>query len=469
MTKTHNPMPGPMPGPIPGQVRALSGPGLVVVYLALVPAPLAMAWGAAPSGGGFFSELATGLALAGYAMLLVQFLLTGRFRLIGGCIGIDVVMRLHQLAARVLTVMIVLHPFLYGAARAWTDPAAYVEGVWRLFSMAPFATGVAAWALLLALVIVSLARNRLPITYEAWRVSHGVMALAVAVLALDHALRVGGFSAAPGLRLLWLILTALAVGPLVHVYVFRPFTQLRHPWRVAAVRRLGPARWLVSLETAEKSESVDGHFAFHAGQFVWLKIGASPLVIHENPFSIVSAPGAARVEFLIREAGDFTSNVGALEPGTRAWIDGPYGAFTLAAASASARHIVLLAGGVGLAPCLAMLREAAARGDDRAFHLVYGNRTEAQVVLRDEIDALASRLNLKIDYVLSEPPPDWAGRHGQLDAATLSPLLSAGEAGADETAYLLCGPPPMVGAAERALAVLGVPPSRIVAERFDYD
>jgi predicted ferric reductase len=387
--------------------------------------------------------LATGLALAGYAMLLVQFLLTGRFRLIGGRIGIDVVMRLHQLAARALTVMIVLHPFLYGAARAWTDPAAYVEGVWRLFSMAPFATGVAAWALLLALV--------------------------VAVLALDHALRVGGFSGAPGLRLLWLILTALAVGPLVHVYVFRPFTQLRHPWRVAAVRRLGPARWLLSLETAEKSESVDGHFAFHAGQFVWLKIGASPFVIHENPFSIVSAPGAARVEFLIREAGDFTSNVGALEPGTRAWIDGPYGAFTLAAASASARHIVLLAGGVGLAPCLAMLREAAARGDDRAFHLVYGNRTEAQVVLRDEIDALASRLNLKIDYVLSEPPPDWAGRHGQLDAATLSPLLSAGEAGADETAYLLCGPPPMVGAAERALAVLGVPPSRIVAERFDYD
>jgi predicted ferric reductase len=432
-----------MPGPMSCQVRALSGPGLVVVYLALVLAPLAMAWGAAPSGGGFFSELATGLALAGYAMLLVQFLLTGRFRLIGGRIGIDVVMRLHQLAARVLTVMIVLHPFLYGVARAWTDPAAYVEGVWRLFSMAPFATGVAAWALLLALV--------------------------VAVLALDHALRVGGFSGAPGLRLLWLILTALAVLALVHVYVFRPFTQLRHPWRVAAVRRLGPARWLVSLETAEKSESVDGHFAFHAGQFVWLKIGASPFVIHENPFSIVSAPGAARVEFLIREAGDFTSNVGALELGTRAWIDGPYGAFTLAAASASARHIVLLAGGVGLAPCLAMLREAAARGDDRAFHLVYGNRTEAQVVLRDEIDALARCLNLKIDYILSEPPPDWTGRHGQLDEATLSPLLSAGEAGADETAYFLCGPPPMVGAAERALAVLGVPPSRIVAERFDYD
>jgi NAD(P)H-flavin reductase len=130
--------------------------------------------------------------------------------------------------------------------------------------------------------------------------------------------------------------------------------------------------------------------------------------------------------------------------------------------------VILLAGGVGLAPCLAMLREAAAEGDPRPHHLIFGNRTEGQIVLRDEIAALSPRLDLRTDFVLSEPPPGWGGTTGQMDAETLTPLL-AGGGNASSAVYFVCGPPPMVRASLHALSALGVPADGVVTERFDYD
>jgi predicted ferric reductase len=329
-----------------------------------------------------------------------------------------------------------------------------------MFSAPAFASGIVALALLLVLMLLGLRRTRLPFSYEAWRASHGALAAVIAIAGLHHAFTVGELSAHPALRGLWLLLAVLALATLLHGYLVRPLLQLRRPWRVAEVRRLGPARWHLALEPEGEP------LAFSAGQFVWLKVGRLPFTLRENPFSVICAPGARRIEFLIREAGDFTGSVGSLRPGDRAWVDGPHGAFTLHAA-AGAKRIVMLAGGVGLAPILSMLRAAADAGDRRAFHLVFANRTREQVVPLAAIDDLGARLDLKTDLVLSEPPADWTGVRGQMDARTLLPLLAAG-AGAD-TIYYLCGPPPMVRASLAALVALGVSPRRIVTERFDYE
>lgn len=439
---------------------ALGAFGIAAAYLLLALAPLGLAALGAPQGAGLASELGSGLALVGFAMLLVQFVLTGRFRIISGRIGIDVVLRLHQLAARALTVILVLHPFVYSLPRAVADPMSYAASVAAMFANPAFASGVVAWVLLIVLMGLALCRRRLAITYEAWRASHGLLALVIAAAGLHHALAVGGLSGAPAMRVLWFVLAALALATLVFTYLLRPLGQLGQPWRVTAVRALGPGRWLLALEAEA------GRFDFRGGQFVWLKIGRHPFTLRENPFSIVSAPDGHRVEFLIREAGDFTRTIGRIAPGSRAWIDGPHGAFTLDAAKAAPR-VVMLAGGVGLAPCLSMLREAAAGGERRPFHLVFGNRSEDQIVPREGIDAVARSLDLTVSLVLSEPPSGWTGARGQMDAATLAPLIAADAEGG--AVFYLCGPPPMVTASLKALAALGVPPARIVTERFDYD
>ncbi|MQA66035.1 MAG: hypothetical protein GEU76_09065 [Alphaproteobacteria bacterium] len=302
--------------PLP--VRALGSIGIVAAYLVLVLAPLALAWASAPDGGGIAAEIGSAAAFAGYAMLLAQFTLTGRFRVIGARIGIDVVLRLHQLLARALTVLLVLHPFLYGLPRIVADPLAYLAGVVRMFTTPAFASGVAAWILLLALMILAVYRGRIGLRYEVWRASHAFLAVLVATGGLHHALTVGGLSGAPGVRMAWVVLAALAGLTLLHTYLFRPLALGRHPWRISDVRSVGPGRWVLGVEP-----DGGGALDFRAGQFVWLKVGDHPFTLRENPFSIVSAPGAPRVEFLIREAGDFTGAVGRLRRGQRAWLDGP--------------------------------------------------------------------------------------------------------------------------------------------------
>src|SRR5680860_982792 len=72
---------------------------LIALYVLLALAPLALAALQPLPGGNFWRELSSGLVMVGFAMLLAQFLLSGRFRQVSGQIGIDLTMRFHQLAA----------------------------------------------------------------------------------------------------------------------------------------------------------------------------------------------------------------------------------------------------------------------------------------------------------------------------------------------------------------------------------
>lgn len=203
---------------------------------------------------------------------------------------------------------------------------------------------------------------------------------------------------------------------------------------------------------------------FDAGQFVWLNIGHSPFSLLENPFSIASAPSdRPKLAFIIKEVGDMTRRVGAVAPGTQAHLDGPHGNLTLR--GRSGEGIALIAGGVGIAPLLAILRELQHRADPRPVKLVYGNRVAAQIVHGDELRALRERGRVELTLVLAEPPAGWGGPVGQIDAALIAATL--GFPGAREWLYLLCGPPGMLDTVEDALVALGVPARQIVSERFE--
>jgi ferredoxin-NADP reductase len=127
----------------------------------------------------------------------------------------------------------------------------------------------------------------------------------------------------------------------------------------------------------------------------------------------------------------------------------------------------MLDGGVGVAPMLSVVRQMAAAEDARPAILVYGNRTREQIVHKDELDRLAAERPFRPIYVLSEPPADWHGATGMLDADAVEAAFQAGAT--QEWHYLLCGPPGMLEAVERALLARGVPSGRILAERFRYD
>ncbi|MCX8102647.1 MAG: ferredoxin reductase family protein [Geminicoccaceae bacterium] len=435
---------------------------LVLLYVGLVLAPLVIA---ALRGGpprAWRDELASGLALVGFVVLFLEFLLSGRFRAISGRIGIDTTMRAHQLLARTALLFLLVHPFLYTTGlQPWELPFDPTGRTSLGLTGSSILTGVAAWVLLALLVILAIGRDQLPFPYEAWRASHGLGALAVAGLGTLHALEAGRYSADPWLAGLWLGLLGLATLSLVHVYLLRPLGLLGRPWRIEAVERIADRTWSVRLV-----EERPGRFRFHAGQFAWATLDRSPFSLVEHPFSIASAPAQLpQLEFVIKEAGDFTSRLDRLQLGGRGYLEGPHGNFTLA--GRTAEGVALIAGGVGIAPMLSLLRQAAAERDRRPWLLIYGNRHAGQIVYADELAGLRERLDLRIVHVLGEPPAGWTGPVGQFDRALLERYVELPRMA--DWVYFVCGPPAMIDAVERALVELGVPIGRIVAERFRYD
>ncbi|WP_198368580.1 ferredoxin reductase family protein [Roseomonas rosulenta] len=444
---------------------------LLAAYAVLVILPVALGWARVGPARPWMDELSSALAMAGFAALLLEFLLSGRFSAISGGIGIDRTMRWHQAFARVLTVALLAHPFLYDYAAfrfappipaqdlAAADPArAAVLGL----TGGSAATGWIAWLMLFCLTGLAIFRRATPYTYEGWRVMHGLTAAAVALTGLLHALEAGRYSADAPLAAYWGVLTAVALFTLVEVYILRPRRLARRPWRIAAVTPAAERSWEVTLTPA-------GHdgLAFTPGQFAWLRLACSPHAVREHPFSIASAPGEpeGRLRFLIKEAGDFTSTIGSLPVGAPAYVDGPHG--VLVTEGRAAPGIAMLAGGIGLAPMLSMLRAARTARDSRPMLLLYGNRHAGQILAREELAELARALPLEVVHVLSEPPPGWAGATGMLSRDLVRARCA--EAARAGWIFVLCGPPAMLREARVGLAALGVPGSRILEERFVYD
>jgi predicted ferric reductase len=302
-------------------------------------------------------------------------------------------------------------------------------------------------------------RKALRIPYEAWRVTHLLLAIGAVGLALVHVGGVQYYASIPQTRALWIAIVASLVWALFYVRVFRPWRLSRRPYRVVEVVPERGDAWTLAVEPA-------GHdgLSFEPGQFAWLTLGGSPFLMNEHPFSLSSGPSQARgrLEFTIKALGDFTRTIGQVTSGTVAFVDGPYGAMT------PDRHeapgYVFVAGGIGIAPIMSMLRALADRGDRRPLLLFHAYRQWDRMTFREGIEELEQRLDLRVVYVLEEPPDGWAGERGWMTEDLLGRHLPAGR---ERLVYFVCGPDAMTQAVEQWLVALGVPASRVHSELFD--
>lgn len=434
---------------------------LLPIYLAVTMAPLALGAVQSLPPRPLWDELAAGLGMVAFAILMVEFVLSGRFRTISGRMGMDVTMRLHQLLARTGLVFVLLHPFLYQTPFNTPLPWDHTRQLTLGLDAGSLVTGLVAWVALPVFVVMSIFRDRLPYRYETWRLMHGLGAVVVALMVTHHALQAGRYSDDPLLAGFWVLLLATAFGSLLHTYFIAPLRETVRPWRVTSVRKIALKVWELTLRP-EKGEPL----RFDAGQFAWLNLGHSAFSLQENPFSISSAPSERpEIQFIIKEVGDMTRRVGGVKPGTKAYLDGPHGNLTLE--GRGGRGIALIAGGVGVAPLLSIARQLYAQDDPRPVILLYGNRVAEQIVYSDELKRLASREKWQVIHVLSEPPTGCEGLAGQIGRDTIEKIFAFD--GADEWLFLVCGPTAMLDAVEGALMALGVPGAQIVSERFYYD
>lgn len=199
-------------------------------------------------------------------------------------------------------------------------------------------------------------------------------------------------------------------------------------------------------------------YRFTAGQYAVLHV-EGPEGPVGKPFTIASAPSDEWLEFTTRISPSvFKQTLNGLTPGDPASVSAPGGRLVL---PPDARRIVFLVGGVGITPARSILRDAVARGLDLEVELFYGNRSEACVPYRRELEAMEP-YGVRVVHVLEHVPDTWAGESGFIGAETVRrhgipepPVL-----------WIAAGPPVMVEAMERVLNELDVPYQERMIERF---
>ncbi|MGE3276910.1 MAG: ferredoxin--NADP reductase [Vicinamibacterales bacterium] len=229
-----------------------------------------------------------------------------------------------------------------------------------------------------------------------------------------------------------------------------------HALPAREVVRATPRTRIIRLDTGGEP------FGFAAGQAVMAGLQGSPL---RKPYSIASAPGdvaaTGLLELLVQvdESGAPDPHLERALPGTMLDIDGPFGRFTLDPLP-EGRPVLFVAGGTGIAPLRAMLRDLLSRPAARRISLAYSARAVDEFAYRDELEALADAGRLDLRLTLTRPDAGWPGLKGRVDQRLLESLLPGGPR------CYLCGPPAFVADAAAMLIAAGVPTADVVVDDY---
>lgn len=408
-----------------------------------------------PEGREFLREVSVSLGFLAMALLGLQTIPTSRLKFFTKAFPMETLYDIHHKLSIFTFIIAIVHPVLLFINNPETL---------RLlnFFQAPTRAQAALLSVLamLVLVITSVWREVMKMKYDVWRWVHDGLAFLAIGLGLYHMFKVNYYMSLTYQRVIWLILTGMWVLIILYIRVGRPFVMLKRPYVVEKVVEERGDSWTLWL----RPEGHDG-FDFQSGQFAWIT-DESPFIFRENPFSFSTSSDRDDnlIGFTIKELGDFTSTIKHFKPGDTMYVDGPYGTFNLD--EHYDNRLVLIAGGIGSAPVLSILRTMRDRGREKPVIFFYGNPTWDGVIYREELEKLKEEVNLKVVHVLEQPPEDWEGESGFITAEILSKHLPA-DYKEWEYLFFLCGPMPMIHAVEGALSKMDVSSARIFSEKYE--
>jgi ferredoxin-NADP reductase len=233
-------------------------------------------------------------------------------------------------------------------------------------------------------------------------------------------------------------------------------------WRLATVREVRPESERASTIVFD----VPGWPGHRAGQHVDVRLTAEDGYQAERSYSIASAPEDDALALTVERIEDGEVSpylVDELRAGDALELRGPVGGwFTWRTEDGG--PLLLLAGGSGLVPLMAMLRHRAARGSGVDARLLVSARSAADLLYRSELQQLAAGDGLSVHETLTREQPDgWTGFARRVDAEMLAEI---GPGPAAIPHAFVCGPTPFVERVADLLVELGHDPSAIRAERF---
>lgn len=215
-------------------------------------------------------------------------------------------------------------------------------------------------------------------------------------------------------------------------------------------------------------------YRFREGQFLTLKADVDGEELRRSysicvPVQHYERTGELRVGIKRVADGRFSNWANdSLKPGLQIEVMSPDGRFHGRQEPGRARHVVGFAGGSGITPMVSLIGTLLEAEPQCRFSLVYGNRTVSSIMFLEQLEGLRNRYlgRLRLLHVLSDEPQEIELLSGLLDQPRCASLLATVLSDAPIDEAFICGPAPMMDAAEAALLAFGVARERIRIERF---
>jgi ferredoxin-NADP reductase len=204
------------------------------------------------------------------------------------------------------------------------------------------------------------------------------------------------------------------------------------------------------------------------GQHVDVRLTAEDGYQVERSYSIASPPEEGQhVTLTVERLDDGEVSpylTDELRVGDKLELRGPIGGYFVWEASTGG-PLLLVAGGSGIVPLMAMIRHRAVVGSTVATRLLYSSRSFEEVIYHDELDRLVSNTtHLEVVYIFTRvQPPGWTGYHRRIDTEILREVAWSPD---QRPLMFICGPTPFVETAAASLVTLGDDPAQIKTERF---
>ena len=234
-------------------------------------------------------------------------------------------------------------------------------------------------------------------------------------------------------------------------------------WKLADVVELRPQ----TARVASLFLDVPDWPGHAAGQHVDVRLTAEDGYQAQRSYSIASAPGARSVELTVERLEDGEVSpylVGELRVGDRLEVRGPIGGFFVWRPDGE-RPLLLVAGGSGVVPLMAMARHRGSTQAKPPATLLYSSRTFEDLIFREELETLgAGGDGLTVHHTLTRSrPPGWNGYARRIDRVMLEEVAWPA---ANRPEVFICGPTPLVETAAALLVDIGYEPGWIKTERF---
>jgi len=399
-----------------------------------------------------FISLGRITGLLGVYLALLQVLMLSRLPPLERLVGFDKLTAWHRVNGKVCVSLIVAHALLITAGYSLADKLTFGHEFSRLLGVYPgMVTATIGTAIMVLVVLTSIVIVRRRMRYESWYFVHFTVYAGIA-LGYLHQLPTGNeFVIHPVQADYWISLYIATLAILLAYRVVRPVrSAFRYRLRVRSVSV--EARGVTSIEVTGRD--LRGLSA-QAGQFMLWRFITKGRWWQSHPFSLSAIPDGDSLRLTVKAVGDFSGAIGKLEPGTRVFVEGPFGVFTSAARRRP--DVVLIAGGIGITPMRALFEELS---ESANVTLIYRVLSRHEVVFEEELREIEQRSGATLHLLIG----DHRTRKG---AALLSPenLAELVPRIAARDVYI-CGPAAMMDATRRALDHLGVPEEQIHTERF---